>query len=128
MGGQIRIDDYLGDDFAHSPSGPRQLRDCFIEKLLRMTGTKVANQEGAKPHYSNVALTPALTAQQMATQSLKAAPAAYQSIAIKETDGKSFGVTWEGKQAYDNRCAPIVVERLKSASFNLATVLNDVLG
>lgn len=64
-----------------------------------------------------------------ATESLKKARTAYQSIVIAEKlRPNKYRVEWEGKEAYEKRCLPVVEAQLKLASQRLADLLNRVLG
>ncbi|MBA4026833.1 MAG: hypothetical protein C0473_01185 [Cyanobacteria bacterium DS3.002] len=62
-------------------------------------------------------------------QSLVEARKAYQSLVItgkRPGAATAYDVTWEGQDEYDNRCRPIVHERIASATANLALVLNSI--
>lgn len=72
-----------------------------------------------------------------ANESLVAARDAYASdvtgsgdylfleISRKRSDG-DFDVDWAGRDAYDSRCKPIVIDRMKKAAVNLAALLNAI--
>lgn len=61
-----------------------------------------------------------------ASDSVKQAQKAYQSIEITGNSGNNFKVKWEGKQNYDNRCGPIVVDQMKKSARNLAILLDEI--
>lgn len=61
-----------------------------------------------------------------ATESLIAARSAYQSLEIVGPNGDDFSVSWEGKPAYDQRCKPIALARLKDSAKNLAAMLDAI--
>ena len=62
-----------------------------------------------------------------ANESLAAARAAYQGLAITAYDPQSeYAVSWEGETSYVQRCAPIVSERMTAAASNLASLLDAI--
>lgn len=63
-----------------------------------------------------------------ANASLAAARAAYQGLRITgyRPQKKDYPVEWEGEAAYRQRCAPIVSERMATASVNLAALLDSI--
>ena len=61
-----------------------------------------------------------------ANESLVAARSAYQSLEIIGPNGEDFDVDWEGKPAYDQRCKPIALTRLKDSVRNLAAMLDAI--
>ncbi|HLM02052.1 MAG TPA: S1/P1 nuclease [Pyrinomonadaceae bacterium] len=63
-----------------------------------------------------------------AADSIRQARQSYQSLVITEPSGNKFKVSWEGKQSYDARCVPIVINQMRKAAQNLALVLDTVLG
>jgi hypothetical protein len=65
-------------------------------------------------------------AEDWAHESLAAARSAYKLIKITGANGNNFNVDWEGKDAYDTRCKPIALERMKSAARNLALLLDAI--
>lgn len=65
-------------------------------------------------------------AAEWATESLMAARSAYQSLEIVGPHEDDFDVSWEGKPAYDQRCKPIALDRLKAAAKNLAAMLDAI--
>jgi hypothetical protein len=64
-----------------------------------------------------------------ATASLVAAREAYKSLRIVRYQPNHKGdyvVEWEGEEAYQRRCEPIVSERMSSAAANLAALLDTI--
>jgi hypothetical protein len=63
-----------------------------------------------------------------ASDSIRQARKAYQSLVITEPSGNKFKVSWEGKQSYDARCIPVIIGQMRKAAQNLALVLDEVMG
>jgi hypothetical protein len=63
---------------------------------------------------------------QWATDALVLAREAYESLTITGRHPKGYEVTWEGREAYDSRCKPIVISQLKLAARNLAKLLGAI--
>jgi hypothetical protein len=78
--------------------------------------------------YDLLAVAPAMSEniEQWATASLTCARQAYLGLRIDTPEGQGYRVTWDGKQAYDSRCTPILQERLTTAARNLAHLLMDI--
>jgi hypothetical protein len=74
-------------------------------------------------------LPPERLPEQWATETLKAAKVAYQSLEICDVndDKTTFKISWDGKEAYDKRCIPIIEKQIALASQNLAVLLNKIL-
>lgn len=65
-----------------------------------------------------------------AAASLAAARQAYHSLVITRahpTEENSYEVEWEGREAYEARCGPIVQMRMREAARNLAALLERLL-
>jgi hypothetical protein len=45
---------------------------------------------------------------------------------VRKRPDENFDVEWVGREAYDERCKPIVIERMKLAAANLAALLNEI--
>jgi hypothetical protein len=100
----------------------KELKRLLIRKLTVMTRMEpeLATFEGA-----DALEMPAM----WATSSLSLARQAYHSLIIVGPNAKEpndFDVSWEGKAAYDARCAPIVRKQLTQAASSLATVLDSI--
>ena len=112
------------DDAATADPGLKRL---FVQKLVAMmdaSGGPAAAD--ARPLPSGA---PDRWAETWATQSILAAREAYRSLEIEGAHADSddqFDVTWEGKQAYDARCVPIVGKQMTAAANNLAVLLNTL--
>jgi hypothetical protein len=65
-------------------------------------------------------------AAEWATESLMAARSAYESLEIVGPNGDDFNVSWEGKPAYDQRCTPIALDRVKDSVKNLVAMLDAI--
>lgn len=62
-----------------------------------------------------------------ANESLSGARAAYQGLEITGFDPRTeYSVSWEGEESYQQRCAPIVSERMTAAATNLAGLLDAI--
>lgn len=69
---------------------------------------------------------PSTWAEAWALDSILASRQAYQTIEISSKKGNKFLVTWEGKNAYDQRCAPLVGSQLVLGSQRLALLINEI--
>jgi hypothetical protein len=61
-----------------------------------------------------------------ASDSVRQARIAYQSLVITEKSGNKFKVSWDGREQYDGRCEPIVIEQMVKAARNLASLLDEI--
>lgn len=136
LGGTIKPEDFLDAEDAPADAPPEapagdapaidpQLRQKFIGKLAAMIGDSPA--AGDAPAEAD-AVPPELWPEQWASESLVTARAAYKSLKIAEARGNKFIVSWEGKEAYEARCKPLVIRQMKLAAQNLAALLDEVLG
>jgi hypothetical protein len=71
---------------------------------------------------------PELWPQRWAFESLVVARETYKSLKITAQRKDKFVVAWEGKEAYDKRCKPLVIQQMKLAAQNLAALLDEILG
>jgi hypothetical protein len=102
-----------------------ELKRRFIGKLHRMIAQDPQPvAEGGKGEADTVDLEE--WAPEWATESLIAARSAYQSLKITGPNEKNYDVEWEGREAYDLRCKPIAIDRLKVAAQNLAAMLDAI--
>ncbi|HZG54765.1 MAG TPA: S1/P1 nuclease [Pyrinomonadaceae bacterium] len=136
LGGTIKPEDFLdaedtpADAAPEAPAGDSaaidpQLRQKFIGKLAAMIDDQPP--AGDAPAEADTA-PPELWPEQWASESLVTARAAYKSLKIAEARGNKFIVSWEGKEAYEARCKPLVIQQMKLAAQNLAALLDEVLG
>ena len=65
-----------------------------------------------------------------ATHSLEVARQAYLSISVIGPDvkGKNYNVSWEGRDAYNNRCGKLLADQMSLGAKNLAAVINKLYG
>lgn len=106
------------------PAVTEELRKAYSAKLRRMV-----DQDPQLDLPGGVAADPTSPedwVKDWADQSLAAARQAYQSLVITGPNGKNFNVSWEGKTAYDDRCKPIVLDRMKAAVRNLSILLDAI--
>lgn len=64
-----------------------------------------------------------------ATDSLITARAAYETLVIvrpNASNERNYDVSWAGRDDYDSRCKPLVIERMKVAAKNLARMLDTI--
>jgi hypothetical protein len=111
-------DSRLGPDFVGDPLAPGT-DDAIVRELVQAAPAPAAHEA------------PDTTAWVVgwANASLEAARAAYQGLRITGYRPRSAGdypVEWEGEEAYRQRCAPIVSERMASAAANLAALLDAI--
>lgn len=100
-----------------------ELKKRFSGKLRRMIEQEPAAAAGGGEADTSA---PEDWAADWAGDSLAAAREAYESIKITGANGSNFDVDWEGKDAYDSRCKPIALERMRSAARNLASLLDAI--
>lgn len=106
------------------PAITQQLKKAFSAKLRRMV-----DQDPQPDPQSAAEADPTLPedwVKDWADQSLAAAREAYQTIVITGPNATNFNVKWEGKTAYDSRCQPIAIDRMKAAARNLALLLDAI--
>lgn len=102
-----------------------ELKKRFSDKLRRMIEQEPAVAAGEGEGEADTSA-PEDWAADWAGDSLIAAREAYKSIKITGAGGSNFKVDWEGKDAYDKRCKPIAMERMRSAARNLASLLDAI--
>ena len=109
-----------GDAVDVSPA----LKKAFTQKLLNMIAADP--QPASDPAAEGDATSIDDWIVDWANDSLLAAREAYKSLVITEKSGQNFKVDWEGRDAYDARCKPIALDRMKTAARNLAKVLDEI--
>ena len=143
-GSNINLDPVEGDEpgEADAPAGDDagadpELQQRTILKLRDMIAQDVLVPAAAADEGEADVSRPEDWAIEWANESLAAARDAYSSevtddgeyvffeIVRKRPDG-DFDVAWAGREAYDERCKPIVIERMKLAAANLAALLNKI--
>ncbi|HET6892145.1 MAG TPA: S1/P1 nuclease [Pyrinomonadaceae bacterium] len=103
-----------------------ELKKEFSDKLLRMIqeDSQLMSADATAEAFDDSS--PEDWIEKWTNESLAAAREAYKSLAISSPNGEKFNVTWEGKQAYDARCKPIALDRMKSSARNLALLLDAI--
>ena len=136
LGGTIKPEDFLDDDEAPAavpsprmegdmPTADPALKRRFISKLSAMIDeSPAALNEAAEADFGE----PELWPQRWAFESLIVARETYKSLKITAQRQDKFIVAWEGKEAYDKRCKPLVIQQMKLAAQNLAALLDEILG
>jgi S1/P1 Nuclease len=102
-----------------------ELKKRFSNKLRQMIDQDTQSVAGEGEGEADTT-SPEDWAEDWANETLAGARSAYQSIEITGANGSNFDVDWEGKEAYDKRCKPIALERMKSAARNLALLLDAI--
>lgn len=115
----------LGDSLHEAAADPvtDKVRQMQIDKLRQLVV-----QDPLPPAESGESDVGSLDewAVEWANESLMAAQSAYKSLKIAGSQEGDFAVSWEGKAAYDQRCKPIALGRLKAAATNLAAMLDAI--
>ena len=134
LDGTIKPEDFRNGEASSNDSPPenidndapdRALKRKFIDKLSAMIDeSPPALDEAAEADPEPVELWP----ERWASESLVAARAAYKSLKITAPREDKFIVAWEGKEVYDKRCKPLVIQQMKLAAQNLASLLDEILG
>ena len=134
LGGTIKPEDFRNGEASSNDSPPenidndapdRALKRKFIDKLSAIIDeSPPALDEAAEADPEPVELWP----ERWASESLVAARAAYKSLKITAPREDKFIVAWEGKEVYDKRCKPLVIQQMKLAAQNLASLLDEILG
>ena len=103
-----------------------ELKEEFSDKLLHMIqeDPQLMSADATAEAFDDSS--PEDWIEEWANESLTAAREAYKSLSITGPNGEKFNVTWEGKQAYDARCKPIAMDRMKSSARNLALLLDAI--
>jgi S1/P1 Nuclease len=117
--------DISGDGEGDAVTITPELKKAFTNKLLQMIAADPPPPSSDAPAEGDATSIDDWI-EEWANDSLAAAREAYKSIKITGPNGNAFDVTWEGKPAYDSRCKPIALERMKSAARNLAAVLDEI--
>jgi hypothetical protein len=112
----------------YAPTSDPELKQKFISKLSAMIDEDPPAKQSLAESAEADVVPPELRPQQWASESLVSAREAYKSLKITEGSGNKFIVAWEGKEAYDMRCKPLVIQQMKLAAQNLATLLDEILG
>jgi len=128
----IEIDEFESDEVEADDNSEEntQLKNELIEKLYQLAGEI---EDSASFESDSIAVENWV--EQWANESLEAAREAYRTLEIVETvkktkpDGSveiSYKVSWEGRDKYNERCAPILRKRMTMAAKNLAELLNEI--
>jgi len=132
LGGTIKPEDFLAGEGAPSdqiednaPEFDPELKQKFISKLRAMIDEEPSEGDAAAEADLE---SPELWPQRWASQSLLVAQEAYSSLKITAPSDGKFIVAWEGKEEYDKRCKPLVIQQMKLAAQNLAALLDTILG
>ena len=115
----------LGDAFDGSLSDPETeaVKQMQISKLREIVAQDpVPENGGGESDFGEMEE----WAVEWANESLAAARSAYQSLEIVGPNGDDFDVSWEGKPAYEQRCKPIALTRLKDSVRDLAAMLDAI--
>lgn len=103
------------------------LKERFVNKLRTMVEQDPGLSGGAEGEADAAPVE--VWAEGWATDSLIAARSAYQGLKItgpNANNGSNYDVSWNGREEYDNRCKPLVIERMKLAASNLARMLDQI--
>jgi hypothetical protein len=112
---------------AAADAEPPELKEKFVTKLLNM----IAEDPSMAPNGEGEADASPVEqwAATWATDSLITARSAYETLTItgtNEQDERKYDVSWTSREDYDQRCKPLVIERMKLASRNLAKMLDTI--
>jgi hypothetical protein len=135
LGGTIKPEDFFDEEVAtdaapleaidgDAPNIDPELKQKFISKLSAMIDENSPAGEAAEATLGP----PELWPQKWASESLVVAAETYESLKITDVRKGKFIVAWEGKEAYDKRCKPLVIQQVKLAAQNLAALLDKILG
>jgi hypothetical protein len=106
-------------------STSQELKNRFVTKLLGMVERDRISRRNVAAPANNTPLDQ--WGEVWANDSLVEARQAYDSLRIvSRLSGGKFKVSWEGKDAYDARCRPIVQQQLTAAAEHLAELLNAI--
>ena len=120
------IDDDVAGDVASADVDPA-FKQLFVNKLRNMIEQDPSLSEPAEGEADEPPVEEWAAA--WATDSLVAARSAYETLEItgqNANDERKYDVSWSGRDAYDTRCKPIVIERMKLAARNLARMLDTI--
>lgn len=128
LGGNIDLDDITPLGMTTTNEDEAAIETKVVEDL-RALAREAGNGGG-----SNLAATLPVErwAEAWADESLRAAAQAYRNIKIIAKQGGDYKVSWEGKTTaqgkgpYDERCAPILMDRMRMGVRNLADLLNEI--
>lgn len=123
LGGNVTDINPLDD----GESDEASVKSKAIEKLLGIVETAPLADEPQGDELSIAGKPPEDWIIVWASDSIRQAESAYQSLVITERSGNKFKVSWEGRQNYDSRCEPIVINQMRKAALNLALVLDEIL-
>ncbi len=111
--------DAASDADAVSP----EMKAQFIQKLI---GRIEANAAETDVEMDDTSTPVEDWPEAWATTSIRLARSAYKSLRIVKKLTKQYKVEWEGKEAYDARCEPIVRQQTEAAARHLADLLNKI--
>jgi hypothetical protein len=86
--------------------------------------------EGVRSNFQQDVSEPSEWPPLWATRSLEVSRQAYESISVIGPDarGKNYNVSWEGRDAYNNRCGKLLADQMSLGAKNLASVVNKLYG
>ena len=123
----IDLDAPANDGIERDVAADDELKAGLIEKLYRIASrnfvaTPADNSEADEADDNSVTE----WAEQWANGSLAAAGEAYRTLKIVQKTASGFKVSWEGKAAYNERCAPLLRNQMAMAARHLAELLNMI--
>jgi len=128
----IDVDEFESDEVEDDDNSVEnaELKNKLIVKLYQLAGEI---EESAS--FESDSIPVENWVEQWANESLEAAREAYRTLEIIETVKKtnangsveiSYKVSWEGRDKYNERCAPILRNRMAMAAKHLAELLNAI--
>jgi hypothetical protein len=118
------------DDFNPQPNDMEadetNLKTKALEKLFKLVEQDKINNDPSGEIVSDQPVSPEKWIEDWTNASLKTANEAYHSLQITTKQDNKFKVSWEGREIYDGRCQPIVINQMKMAARNLAKLLDAI--
>jgi hypothetical protein len=102
------------------------LKTKALEKLFALVQQDETVADPAADVTFDEPLSPEKLVENWTTASLETAKQAYHSLQITVRQGNKYKVSWEGREAYDKRCQPVVINQMKAAARNLAKLLDAI--
>ena len=105
-------------------TGEGDLKTALIDKLYKIARQNFAPKPADSAGDDGNPVTE--WAEQWANESLAVSVEAYETLEIIEETASGFKVKWEGKAAYNDRCAKLLRNQMAHAARHLAEILNAI--
>ena len=120
----IELDEPVNDGIERNGANEEQIKADLIDKLYQIASQDFVAMQLDNGEADDSPITE--WAEQWANDSLAVAREAYRTLKIVQKTASGFKVSWEGKAAYNERCAPLLRSQMALAARHLAEMLNAI--